>query len=184
MSDLVFIFMSVKRFMVLVVLFGCVFSCKQTPNAENENQQAQYGSNATKVEVVDFEQLYPLLHKEDDRTYVINFWATWCKPCIKELPYFEELSARYDTDKITVILVSLDFMEQLSTGLIPFIEKHQLQSQVLLLDDPAANQWIPKVDTNWSGAIPATLIYNKNKRSFYEQSFTEASLDAALHKFL
>ena len=83
-----------------------------------------------------------------------------------------------------MILVSLDFPDKLESQLIPFINKNDLQSQVILLNDPYENEWIPKVDSSWSGAIPATLIIDKNKRTFYEQPFTEEELEKEILKFI
>lgn len=163
---------------------SCVVSCQQsTPVTKSISSRKAVAKNS-KVEILNFEGLSSYLDRKDNTTYVINFWATWCKPCIKELPFFEKITTSYSKDDVQVLLVSLDFKDQLDTGLIPFIEKHQLQSKVLLLDDPAANDWIPKVNQNWSGAIPATLIYNQKKRRFYEQSFTSESLEAALKTFI
>ena len=176
-------FSQMKRYLV-ILLMSCVVSCKQsTPSTKAVNSHKAVTKNA-QVEVVNFEDLSSYLNRKDHTTYIVNFWATWCKPCIKELPYFEAITTSYPKDEVQVILVSLDFREQLETGLLPFIEKYRLQSKVLLLDDPAANDWIPKVNSNWSGAIPATLIYNQKKRQFYEQSFTSDSLDEALKTFL
>jgi len=81
-------------------------------------------------------------------------------------------------------LVSLDFPDKLDSNLIPFIKKNSIQPKVILLDAPNENEWIPKIDESWSGAIPATLIYNKNKRSFYEQSFTREELINELERFI
>jgi hypothetical protein len=67
--------------------------------------------------------------------------------------------------------------------LVPFIEERNLKSQVVVLDDPKQNIWIPLVDEGWSGAIPATLIYNKDKRRFYEEPFTYEELKQALSNF-
>lgn len=132
----------------------------------------------------DFPEFEFLLHQKDEKVYVINFWATWCSPCIKELPAFEELREKYKNKGVEVILASLDFPEKLESKVQPFIKKHNLQSQVVLLDDVKSNAWIPKVDMGWSGAIPATLIYNKEQRKFYERSFTYEELETELKTFL
>lgn len=136
------------------------------------------------IPVYDFNAFEYLINKNDEKTYIVNFWATWCKPCIAELPFFEELNQNYSNKNVEVILVSLDFSEHLTTRVIPFIERHQLKSNVVLLDDTDSNTWIPKVDNNWSGAIPATLIYNKSHRKFYEQSFTYNQLETELKSIL
>lgn len=126
------------------------------------------------VEVYDFESFKPKLSLENDTTYVVNFWATWCVPCIKELPDFEKLNAEYKHEKFKMLLVSLDFRRNLDDRLIPFIAKNNLQAEVIMLHEPDANAWIPQVDPDWSGAIPATYIYNSSKgfRSFHEGSYT------------
>ena len=120
-----------------------------------------------------YQELHPLLNQKGNKTYVVNFWATWCAPCIKELPYFEELN---NNKNIEVILVSLDFPKHKEKRLLPFIKKRQLSSRVILLDDDNENFWINEINTTWSGALPATLIYTQNRRGFYEQSFTKEEL--------
>lgn len=106
----------------------------------------------------------------DDRVHVINFWATWCAPCIKELPYLDSLTEKYG-DKIKVTLVSLDFPRRIDSALVPFLIKSQLKSEVVLLDDGRANVWIDMVDPGWSGAIPATVVFMNGKKHFYEKEF-------------
>ncbi len=123
------------------------------------------------IAIMDFDTFAPMLEKEDDHTYVINFWATWCAPCVREIPYFEKLYANYKDDGLRVILVSLDNPDHLESRVIPFIERHDLQSEVILMDDVNANRWIPLVSEEWSGAIPATIIYNNSFRGFYEKEF-------------
>jgi thiol-disulfide isomerase/thioredoxin len=120
-----------------------------------------------------YQELHPLLNQKGNKTYVVNFWATWCAPCIKELPYFEELN---NNKNIEVILVSLDFPKHKEKRLLPFIKKRQLSSRVILLDDDDENFWINDISSTWSGALPATLIYTQNRRGFYEQSFTKEEL--------
>ena len=118
-----------------------------------------------------FDQLAPIFNKETDTTYVINFWATWCKPCVEELPYFETLHEKFGQEKVKVILVSMDFPKKLESLLIPFVEKHELKSQVVALTDSDHNKWIPLVDEDWGGAIPVTVIYKGSERIFVDEQF-------------
>jgi thiol-disulfide isomerase/thioredoxin len=107
--------------------------------------------------------------KNDDTVYVINFWATWCRPCVKELPYFEKLHK--ENKRVKVILVSLDSQQDLEKKLIPFIAKKKLTAEVILLSDKDYNSWLEKIDKNWSGSIPATLLIHGNRKFFAEHEF-------------
>jgi len=147
--------------------------------------QTQIDTNAqVKFPVYDYEGLKPLLYKNDGKTYVINFWATWCKPCIEELPYFEKVYSEQKDNNVEFFLVSLDMPSMWKSRLEPFVEKKGLKSKVVILDDPKQNEWIAKIDENWGGGIPATLIYNKDKRTFYERGFTYEELNNELNKFI
>jgi thiol-disulfide isomerase/thioredoxin len=138
----------------------------------------------TDLKIYNFNELEPLLNRQDNKVYVVNFWATWCAPCIKELPYFETINKAYKSKNVEVILVSLDFPKQYESKLKPFILKNNLESKVVALNDVDSNTWIPKVNKEWSGAIPATIIYKNNKRVFYERSFNLEELKTEVDKFL
>jgi thiol-disulfide isomerase/thioredoxin len=118
-----------------------------------------------------YEQLEKELLPSNDTCYVVNFWATWCAPCVKELPYFEAFSKQVQGQKIKVILVSLDFKAQVQTRLIPFLTSGGYASKVVVLADKDYNTWLTKVDPEWSGAIPATLLMQGKRKFFAEQSF-------------
>lgn len=131
-----------------------------------------------------FDTFEKAIIKEDDTIYVINFWATWCAPCIKELPYFEKLHT--DNPKVKVILVSLDSRKDLEKKLIPFVDRKKITAQVVLLSDKDYNAWLDKIDASWSGAIPATLMLNGKRKLFAErefESFTELNdyVNAFIH---
>ena len=132
---------------------------------------------------VPLSKIDPLLKRIEnggDTTFVVNFWATWCGPCVGELHYFTELDSAYRGKNIKVILVSLDFKKDISTKLIPFIEKRNIKTEVIFLDEVNDNEWIPKADKNWQGNIPATLIRNpkKNYRRFLPRETTYRELDS------
>ncbi len=125
-------------------------------------------STAQSVDEYKFEQLKPLLHQNTDTVYVINFWATWCVPCVEELPHFLTVAQDMRKQPVKFIFVSLDFPKNKETRLIPFIKDKHIDEKVILLNDPNSNKWINQVNAEWSGAIPATIIYKKNNRFFRE----------------
>ena len=132
-------------------------------------------SNDT-IEIVDFDGLYGKIDLSVDKTYVINFWATWCAPCVKELPYFEEVNKQSKDNNTEVILVSLDFPSQIESKLKPYLKKNKIKSKVILLDDSKINTWVPKVSERWDGGIPATLIVNSSNYNFYPKPFEKEEL--------
>ncbi len=164
------------RLLILVLFIS--FSCK------NKKSSVEKSVEKINIKTLNYEQLKPLLHKDDGKTYVINFWATWCLPCVKELPAFEKLNDEYKDKNVEVVLVSLDFSRQLETNLIPFIKNKNIQSKVLHFEDKNEQFWIQDIAENWSGSIPATIIYNSKKRKFYEQSFHYKTLKNELQTFL
>ena len=135
-------------------------------------------------DIVDFDGLKPYLNKKNDTTYVINFWATWCAPCVKELPYFEQMQDNYKSKPVEVLLVSLDFPNQYEKKLVPFLKDKNIRSKVIALDDVDQNKWINGINQDWDGAIPVTLIYNKNKGVFYKQSFSYEELEQEVKTFI
>lgn len=136
------------------------------------------------VPTFDYDGLKPLINRKEDKVYVVNFWATWCAPCVKELPYFEKINADYKDKNVEVLLVSLDFPKKKESKLLPFIKNKNIQSKVVHLDDVNEQFWIADIDESWSGALPATIIYNQDNRKFYEKSFTEEELLNELQLFI
>ncbi|UOR06768.1 TlpA family protein disulfide reductase [Hymenobacter aerilatus] len=143
-------------------------------------------AGAQTVQSVKYADLAKRLAQPSDTTYVVNFWATWCAPCIKELPSFEQLNADYANKKVKVLLVSMDTPTLLDKKVVPFVQKRGLKSEVLLMNEPDPNAWLTKLDKKWSGAIPYTLIVNnkKNQRTTFEKELTQAELTAAVQKAL
>ncbi|HZV44046.1 MAG TPA: thioredoxin domain-containing protein [Saprospiraceae bacterium] len=125
------------------------------------------------IRVMNYDQLRPMLHQDNDTTYVVNFWATWCVPCMEELPYMLALDSVYRNYPMKLLLVSLDFKKDYIRKLQPLVRKKKLEDNVVVLEDNDANFWINDIDPKWGGAIPATLVYKGKERTFYERSFHE-----------
>jgi len=177
------------KYIVLIVLTGIIIGCKQNKNDVTVNTVSlvdtnTYVKDSVPLEVYDFNGFKKFLNKKDDKIHVINFWATWCAPCIKELPFFEKINEDYADKNLDVVLVSLDFPHLYESKLKPFVVENHIKSKVVALDDVDMNAWIPQVDKDWSGSIPATIIYKNDDFKFFEQSFTYESLESEILKFL
>jgi thiol-disulfide isomerase/thioredoxin len=133
---------------------------------------APYYADAQRtIPVLDFPTFEKRINTPGDRILVYNFWATWCKPCVEELPYFQAIPDEVDGIPVEVVFVSLDFVSQLDSRVVPFVEKRDMKQEVILLNAGNPNIWIDKIDSSWSGAIPATLFLYKDARRFEERSY-------------
>jgi len=135
----------------------------------------------SKVTVVTFEQLQAYAaNKHTDTLYIINFWATWCDPCVKELPAFQQESQKYANKKVKFIFVSMNATREVGK-VQNFVDAHNLGPVILLLNGGNPNDWIDKIDSSWSGTIPATVMYKSGKKVYFrEGEFTSESLDKVI----
>jgi len=163
----------------LIVLVQTFQSCGEKQVAANVNKTAPV-VKTPKVEkttpvlsaVYDsYDDLAYMFNHQNDTTYVINFWATWCSPCVAELPYFEYMNKTYKDKKVKVVLISLDSKKHIDSKLRPFIQREKLMSHVVALTDTDYNTWIDKVNPDWDGAIPVTIIYNKEDYEIIKGEF-------------
>lgn len=123
--------------------------------------------------VENFDELAPIFERTDGKTYVVNFWATWCAPCVEELPYFERLAEETADQEVEIVMVSLDFKRDVRGKLLRFIQDRPLNLPVIALTDTNQRVWIDKVDPEWGGAIPITIIYKGDERAFIAEQFSD-----------
>jgi thiol-disulfide isomerase/thioredoxin len=145
-----------------------------------------FASFAQKPSVYKIDDLLKRIHNNSDTIYVLNFWATWCKPCVQEMPEFESFFQQNKPALVKIILVSMDFKEDLDKKLVPFLEKNQYSFEVILLDEINGENFINKINTKWSGAIPATYFTHKNKKKeeFFEKKVTLEILNNTMNEFI
>lgn len=118
-----------------------------------------------------YDVLHQRLEQGGDTTFVLNFWATTCPPCREEMPLLESFSRQQTQQPRKVLLVSLDRPQDAQTRVLKYAREAKLISELALLADPQRNVWTAKIDTSWYGALPATLVVRKNKRSFQFGAF-------------
>lgn len=125
-------------------------------------------SKAQEVEVIKYEALLDKINQPTDQLIVVNFWATWCGPCVEEMPNFVEVyEANKNNPNFKMLLVSMDRVKQLDK-VKQFIKEYNINAEVVLLDDnKRMNEWIPKIDTSWSGNIPVTVLYKNGEKAHF-----------------
>ena len=170
-----------RPLLLAILLSITVAACQQAPPTESvESDDAptllttigEAGEQGARL-VYDYETFAPLLSPTDDKVYVINFWATWCKPCVEELPYFQQLHEAYNKQGVEFVFVSLDFPRQIDSKYYPFLEERQLKGHQIALLDTRSSTWVDKVHPAWSGAIPATLYIQGDRTAFHEGSYAD-----------
>lgn len=156
--------------LTLITLLG-LFSCQENKPLVLNADEVIHLQQQNVLKFTSFDGLAPLFKHRDDTLRVINLWATWCKPCVKELPYFEALEKEFRSNKqkAKVILISLDMNEK---NLANYITKKDLKTPTYWLDDPDANAWVNKVNQDWDGAIPVTLSIDGTNSLFHRSDFS------------
>ena len=159
--------------MKLIYSIALIISLGLTTNAQN----------ISSLKITDVVKYYS---QQTDSIYIINFWATWCKPCVEELPYLQSVSKKYADKKVKLLLVSLDLASFYPAKIASFAKKQNITADIAWLNETDADYFCNQVDKKWSGSIPATIIVNAatGYKQFYEQQFEEKEFEVELKKAL
>ncbi|MFT3675023.1 MAG: TlpA disulfide reductase family protein [Chitinophagaceae bacterium] len=135
-----------------------------------------------KVKITELESVI----KQSQRPLVVNFWATYCKPCLEEMPGLVNAAEQYSKDSVQLILVSLDLEEDYPDKVNSFAKRFKVKGSLYWLDEYDADYFCPRVDSAWSGAIPATLFVNNKTgyRSFQERALTASQVQLQMAAML
>ncbi|WP_462255127.1 redoxin domain-containing protein [Ferruginibacter sp.] len=156
-------------------------------------------AEAQQIPILKMADVVKNFSNKNDTVYVINFWATFCKPCVAEIPGFIKITDKYKNQKVKLLLVSLDLPSFYPKKIASFAAKNNFKTNIAWLDETDADYFCPMIDEKWSGAIPATIIVNTKKgyKKFFEaelngeefemelkKAMEEVKKDAAVNKFI
>ncbi|NLT04139.1 MAG: redoxin domain-containing protein [Bacteroidales bacterium] len=173
-----------RLFTLFLPLALLMVSCTNNTKSDTSNAES---TPLAEVKVVQYEALQAAYSKQDNVLYVVNFWATWCAPCVKELPDFMAVNDTFKKkENYHMILVSLDDVNNLETGVKPMIKDLNLAVEHYLLDDVTRmNTWIPAIHPSWQGTIPATLFIRNGKALHFEGGpLNKTALTGLIQSFL
>ncbi len=134
------------------------------------------------IRLVSIEEVINEMQKKDDTTRVLNLWATWCAPCVKELPYFEEVYQSFKGDeKIKIILLAV---EDTQKKVQAHKDKNLMKATIWFLNEKDPNYWIPKINEDWGGEIPVTIVRNTllSKEFFHSGELSKEELLEMIRK--
>lgn len=112
------------------------------------------------VHPVDERGLQAIIEQHRGKIVLVNFWATWCQPCIEEFPDLMEIARQFQPLGVEVVFVSIDELEEVNKKVVPFLKAHGVTFRTYVKKTRDDEAFINGVDMTWSGAIPATFIYD------------------------
>lgn len=138
-----------KIFFILLISLLLVPSCQKIQKLQ------------TNVTQIDSTNLQNLIDESRNSVLVINVWATWCVPCVEEMPDLIKLAKYYENENVNLIGISIDYPEEIETKILPFLQQHKINFPVYVNNFNNDEVLINFLNSNWSGAIPATFVYDK-----------------------
>lgn len=141
-----------------------------------------FSQNIRKVKITEVEEYI----KNSDHPLVVNCWATWCAPCIEEIPYFMQTVKKYSDQKVELLLVSLDFTSSYPTKIQELVKRKNFEATFFWLNETNADYFCPKIDPKWDGTLPSTLFVNNNTgyRQFFGRPMTDRQVELEVKKLV
>jgi thiol-disulfide isomerase/thioredoxin len=103
------------------------------------------------------------------KVLVLNFWATWCGPCVAEFPELVALDAKYRDKGVKLVGITADDPDDIQPKVIPFIKKLQVKFDIIRQDTDDPEEMMNQITKEWNGEIPATFVYDKQGNLAYSR---------------
>lgn len=136
---------------------------------------AVFSQQVKKVQITDVETYI----KNADHPLVVSFWATWCAPCVEEIPWLQSAVEKFADKKVELVLVSLDFPKDYPAKVESFVKQRKFKATFFWLNETNADYFCPKIDARWDGNIPCTLMVNNKTgyRRFFNRQLTDRQVE-------
>ncbi len=163
--------LKVCRVLLLLLFLLTVASCtrkEQKVDAQRETLSAATGMDQIQVEAIDERGFRQLVTQRNGKALFVNLWATWCEPCKEEFPDILKLSNEVPPSEFDFVAISLDYPDEVESKVIPFLRENKITLKVYIADVKDQESFINTVNSVWSGALPATILYDGKgrRRSF------------------
>ena len=168
-----------------------IVACLLLASLATTAQKRKYGTAKTTatppvVTSIDTDGLKNLVTKQRSGPLLVNFWATFCDPCRAEFPDLVKIDKDYRPQSLEFVTVSLDDATDIKTSVPKFLEEMKATMPAYLLDVNDPEPAIKLMDPRWSGALPATFLYNEKGEEVFKHygRVDPAELRAAIEKLV
>ena len=131
------------------------------------SEQGENGPRATnkipaKIEAIDKAGFHNLINERNGQILLVNVWATWCVPCREEFPDLVKVARHYNNENVEIVGISADFPDEIESKIKPFLKSQNAGFTNYVKNFEDDGDFINSVNPQWSGALPATFIYDTN----------------------
>jgi thiol-disulfide isomerase/thioredoxin len=176
-----------RPFVLVAISLSVILLANFAAPAQSRKRKSRAAKPSVVVREIDAPSLTAILKRESAaRPLLVNFWATWCDPCREEFPDLVKLDQQFRPKGLDMISVSLDDLADIKTGVPKFLREMRATMPAYLLNVPDPDQIISTVDPKWSGALPATFLYDAEGKVVFKHfgRFKPLELRAAIEKLV
>jgi peroxiredoxin len=149
-------------------VFGC--STKWADKREDARKALEkWDREPVKLEAIDEEGVARLVQNDTKKLLVVNVWATWCGPCVAELPEFVTMNRMYRGRPFRLVTLSMDAPEKKEEALKVLRDKH-VSCTNYLAEFKDRDKFADRLDKKWEGPLPYTLVIAPGGKVLYRKA--------------
>lgn len=153
-----------KLFVSLLIFILVFQGCrKDTEEMEKlETSEVMTKAYSGEIPVVDEVWLKEKIENRNGKLLFINFWATWCVPCVEEFPDLVKIYDKHKDSDFEFLSVSVNLPSEIETKVKPFLIEQNANFPVVVVEEKRSEEVINLINPEWNGAVPVTVIYNED----------------------
>jgi len=170
----------VPRPAFLLVLLGFLCACGGQPPPAPAPKHGHASQGA--VSLISAGGIGQWIKDNRGKAVFVNLWATWCPPCVAEMPQLNAFHKSMDPGRVSLLAVSVDDPSRMESTVAPFVKKHGLGFPVRVLDSTSPDELGAALGIEFSGAVPVTVLFSPAGELVrtWEGEVTSETLHAAL----
>ncbi len=148
-------------------VFGCSTKWIEK-KAGRDEEERNYESQPVTVDLTTAADLKKLRQNGSDKILLVNFWATWCGPCVHEFPEIEATWRMYKQRDFDLVMVSANMPDE-KPGVLKMLERQHATGRNLLFGSTETQELQTAFNAKWEAGVPYTVLLAPNGKILYEE---------------